>query len=177
MNKTLIFNTITMKNIFLFFAFIFSFTSFSQDDTKDSSRLSIENFKNIYVLDSGYQLRLPYTWINADNRVSFLMVNNGEALLTSSMRRVGKLKNYQFFGEIDGLKVSNNKTGQKVIDFYARAREFRIGEVRSFEITVLPDDKFILQFFDKLGDEQFFFYARFPTENEEKEIQELFNSF
>jgi len=166
-----------MKNILLVFVLTFSSFVFSQNETNDSTSLTLENFSNIYVLDSGYQLRLPYTWVNADNRVSFLMINNGQALLTSSMRRVGKMKNHQFFGEIDGLKVSKNKDEQKVIDFYARAREFRIGEVRSFEITILTDDKFLIQYFDKLGSEQFFFYARFPTEDEEKEIQELFNSF
>ncbi len=166
-----------MKNLILLFTLIGSISLHAQDKTEDTLSLSLDNFSNIYVLDSGYQLRLPYTWHSADMRVSFLMINKGNVLLTSSMRRVGKLINRQFFGEMDGLKVTTNRKGQKVIQFYARAREFRIGMVRSFEITVLSDDKFLIQYYDKLGTEQFFFHARFPTEEEEKEIEELFNSF
>ncbi len=176
----LLIKTIPMKILIPLFTLFTFFSLNAQNDSNDSkstTSLNIENFSNIYVLDSGYQLRLPYTWYTADMRVSFLMLNKGDVLLTSSMRRVGKMKNHQFFGEMDGLEVSTNKEGQKVISFYARAREFRIGKVRSFEITILPDDKFLIQYYDKLGSEQFFFYARFPTKEEEKEIQELFESF
>ena len=166
-----------MKNKLILLLISCSTFVFSQDETRDTSSLSIENYTNIYVLDSGFVLNQRFTWVNADNRVNFLMINNGDALLTSSMRKVGVMKTHQFFGEMDGLKISKNKENQKVISFFARAREFRVGQVRSFEITILPNDRFIIQYFDKLGTEQFFFYARFPNEDEEKEIKELFNSF
>ncbi len=166
-----------MKTLFLSIILLFSLPLFSQNESQSSTGLNIENFSNIYVLDSGYQLRLPYTWVNADNRVSFLMINKGEVLLTSSMRRVGKMMNHQFFGEMDGFKIVKNDKGQPVIEFYARAREFRVGKVRSFSITILDDDRFLIEYYDKLGSEQFFFHARFPTEEEDKEIMELFKSF
>ena len=113
----------------------------------------------------------------SDGNENFLMINEGKVLLTCAMVRSGPIKTYSFYGDMDGLKTITNKEGKKVIQFYVRGREFNIGGIMSFEIIINSDNEYIIHYFSKHEGRDVFFTARFPTEQEEQNIKNLFKKF
>ena len=113
----------------------------------------------------------------SDGNENFLMIDKGKVLLTCAMVRSGPIKTYKFFGDMDGLKTILNKEGKKVVQFYVRGREFHTGGIMSFEITINGDNDYIIHYFSKHEGRDVFFTARFPTAEEEKNIEDLFSNF
>jgi len=167
-----------MKTLILSFCVILSFSLFAQNtNTTEEVKLSKENFNVTYIIDSAYYLRGKQTWMYSDGNENFLMIDKGKVLLTCAMVRSGPIKTYKFFGDMDGLKTILNKEGKKVIQFYVRGREFHTGGIMSFEITINGDNDYIIHYFSKHEGRDVFFTARFPTAEEEKNIEDLFSNF
>ena len=167
-----------MKSLFLILILLFSTTSFSQNEAQPQEvKLSKENFNVTYIIDSAYYLRGNQTWMYGDGNENFLMISKGNVLLTCAMVRSGPIKTYSFYGDMDGLKTTTNKAGKKVIQFYVRGREFHTGGIMSFEIIVNGDNDYTIHYYSKHQGRDVFFVARFPTEQEEKNIDDLFKNF
>lgn len=167
-----------MKTLIFSILIGLSITSFSQEnDSKEATKLTKENFNATYIIDSAYYLRGKQTWMYSDGRENFLLINEGKVLLTCSMVRSGPIKTYNIYGDMDGLKTTTNKAGEKVIQFYVRGREFHTGGIMSFEITIHDEDNYTIHYFSKHQGRDVFFTARFPTLEEEKSIEKLFDKF
>ena len=167
-----------MKSLILILGLILSFASFSQNSAQTGEiKLTKENFNVTYIIDSAYYLRGKQTWMYSDGNENFLMINEGKVLLTCAMVRSGPIETYSFYGDMDGLKTIKNKEGKKVIQFYVRGREFNIGGIMSFEIIINSDNDYTIHYYSKHEGRDVFFTARFPTEQEEKNIEDLFSNF
>jgi len=112
-----------------------------------------------------------------DGNENFLMIDNGKILLTCAMVRSGPIRAYSIFGDMDGFKTITNDEGKKVIQFYVRGSEFHIGRIMSFEIIINSDNDYTIHYFSKHEGRDVFFTARFPTGQEEKNINDLFGKF
>ena len=167
-----------MKLIAITFNLFFAFACFSQNTAQpEEVKLNKDNFNVTYIIDSAYYLRGKQTWMYSDGNENFLMINEGKVLLTCAMVRSGPIQTYSFFGDMDGLKTITNKEGEKVIQFYVRGREFNIGGIMSFEIIINSDNDYTIHYYSKHEGRDVFFTARFPTEQEEKNIKDLFRNF
>lgn len=161
-----------MKYIFSFILVIVTFCSFSQDAPRENENsLTLDNFNALYIIDSSFFKRQPTTRRKNfnDGRISFLSINQGKAFL--SVYNSSRI--YRIFGEMNNLEITENDLHQKVIQFYVRGKDLQGGKIRSFEITILSDDEYIIHYFDKLGQSEVFFTARFPTDEEFTEYEEF----
>lgn len=161
-----------MKYFFSLILILLTFCSFSQDGKSDKeTSLTLDNFNALYIIDSSFFIRQPTTRRKNfnDGRISFLSINEGRAFL--SVYNSSRI--YRIFGEMNNLKITENDLHQKVIQFYVRGKDLQGGKIRSFEITILSDEEYVIHYFDKLGQSEVFFTARFPTDEEYIEYEEF----